>query len=304
VGGAGRGQVARPAPPLVILAWDDSGNGDEGKASFMPARQHPSKQTIVVVEDDSSIRELLELYLAHEGYAARSAGTASEALLVIAQSAPSLVVLDLMLPDESGFEVLRRLRKGSQVPVIILTARDAENDKILGLELGADDYVVKPFSPGELLARIRAVLRRSGALDPGSDTQVLGEVVLSPAERTVKVDGVMVDLTPKEFDLLHYLLLNRGLALTRERLLEQVWGYNLYGDVRTVDVHIGQVRKKLGRWGKIIKTVWGVGYRADPDEAPAEEPSLDNERADSELSTDGQQAPGEFLVDDVSGAGG
>ena len=156
------------------------------------------------------------------------------------------------------------MRVFSKAPLIILTAKDAEQDKILGLELGADDYMVKPFSPGELMARARAVQRRTAGQDGVvSGTQVLGGIELIPAERTVKVDGAVVDLTPKEFDLLHYLLINRGLALSRDRLLEEVWGYSAYGDARTVDVHVGQLRKKLGAWGKAIQTVWGLGYKVD-----------------------------------------
>ncbi len=180
-------------------------------------------------------------------------------------NAPALVVLDLMLPDCSGFDVLKEVRAFSQAPLIILTAKDAEQDKILGLELGADDYMVKPFSPGELVARARAVQRRAGAQEDGTTApQVLGGIELLPAERSVRVEGTPVELTPKEFDLLHFLLINRGLALPRDRLLEEVWGYSSYGDARTVDVHVGQLRKKLGPWGRVIQTVWGLGYKADP----------------------------------------
>jgi len=224
---------------------------------------------VVVVEDDPSISELLELYLSREGYVVHVTALGNAGIDLVRAKDPALVVLDLMLPDRSGFEVLKAIRRSSQVPVIILTARDAEQDKIFGLELGADDYMVKPFSPGELVARTRAVLRRVGAqADLSAHDQVLGGIELSPLERTVRIDGKLVDLTPKEFELLHYLLLNRGLALTRERLLEEVWGYSFYGDARTVDVHIGQLRKKLGPWGRIIQTVWGLGYRVDPEASP------------------------------------
>ena len=224
---------------------------------------------VIVIEDDPSICELLDLYLAREGYSVHVAASGAAGLDLAAAQNAALVVLDLMLPDQSGFEVLKALRRSSQVPVIILTARDQEQDKILGLELGADDYVVKPFSPGELVARTRAVLRRVGTLaDLSTLDQVLGGIEISPLERTVHVDGMPADLTPKEFELLHYLLLNRGLALTREKLLEEVWGYSFYGDARTVDVHIGQLRRKLGPWGRVIQTVWGVGYRVDPGVAP------------------------------------
>ncbi len=218
---------------------------------------------IVVIEDDPSISELLQLYLTREGYSVVAADQGAQGVELARSRKPALVILDLMLPDQSGFEVLKAIRASSPVPLIILTAKDAEQDKILGLELGADDYMTKPFSPGELVARARAVLRRVAPPDSGS-AQVLGGVELLPEERTVRVEGELIDLTPKEFDLLHYLLLNRGLALSRERLLEEVWGYSFYGDARTVDVHIGQLRKKLGNWGRIIQTVWALGYRLDP----------------------------------------
>jgi len=229
----------------------------------MPVRENPS-EVIVVIEDDPSISELLQLYLSREGYSVAAAGQGGSGVELVKTCRPSLVILDLMLPDQSGFDVLKAIRGFSPVPLIILTAKDAEQDKILGLELGADDYMTKPFSPGELVARARAVLRRAAPAAEGS-AQVLGEVELLPDERKVRVEGATVELTPKEFDLLRYLLVNRGLALSRERLLEEVWGYSFYGDARTVDVHVGQLRRKLGAWGRIIQTVWGLGYRVDPD---------------------------------------
>ena len=218
----------------------------------------------VVIEDDPSISELLQLYLTREGYHVHATPLGGEGAAPVRDNAPALVILDLMLPDGSGFDVLKTVRTFSQAPLIILTAKDAEQDKILGLELGADDYMIKPFSPGELMARARAVQRRTGVQEGGgTGPQVLGGIELLPAERAVRVDGSPVDLTPKEFELLHYLLVNRGLALTRERLLEEVWGYSSYGDARTVDVHVGQLRKKLGPWSRVIQTVWGLGYKAD-----------------------------------------
>jgi two-component system, OmpR family, response regulator ResD len=232
----------------------------------MTAREQAVQRSVVVIEDDPSISELLQLYLSRENYLVYATALGGEGVGLVKDKEPALVVLDLMLPDGSGFDFLKAVRAFSGVPLIILTAKDEQQDKILGLELGADDYIVKPFSPGELVARARAVLRRSGAQeDPATGPQVLGGIELLPAERTVRVDGVLADLTPKEFELLHYLLVNRGLALTRERLLEEVWGYNSYGDARTVDVHVGQLRKKLGSWGLVIQTVWGLGYRADPE---------------------------------------
>lgn len=232
----------------------------------MSVREGAARRGVVVIEDDPSICELLQLYLSREHYIVHKAGSGSEGVALVKGVMPSLVILDLMLPDMSGFEVLKSVRTFSNVPVIVLTARDADQDKILGLELGADDYVVKPFSPGELVARARAVLRRTDAQSEAENSpQVLGGITLVPEERIVRVEGAPVELTPKEFDLLHYLLLNRGLALTRERLLDQVWGHSSYGDPRTVDVHVGQLRKKLGAWGRVIQTVWGLGYRVDPE---------------------------------------
>jgi len=228
---------------------------------------------VVLIEDDPSISQLLQLYLSREGYVVRATELGTAGVALVKQTAPHLVVLDLMLPDGSGFDVLKAIREISDVPLIILTARDGEQDKILGLELGADDYVTKPFSPGELLARARAVLRRvGGQTEP--EVQAMCGVEVNVGERVVRVDGRPVDVTPKEFELLHYLLLNRGLALSRERLLEEVWGYSFYGDARTVDVHIGQLRKKLGPSGRIIQTVWSFGYRADVLSAA---PSLDED---------------------------
>jgi two-component system response regulator ResD len=230
-----------------------------------PAREQASGRSVVVIEDDASISELLQLYLGREGYRVYAAALGRDGVESVREHCPALVVLDLMLPDGSGFDFLKTIRGFCQAPLIILTAKDAEQDKILGLELGADDYMVKPFSPGELVARARAVQRRTTAQeDAVGAVQVLGILELLPAERTVMVGGMAVDLTPKEFELLHYLLINRGLALTRERLLEEVWGYSSYGDARTVDVHVGQLRKKLGPWARVIRTVWGLGYKVDP----------------------------------------
>jgi DNA-binding response OmpR family regulator len=234
---------------------------------MMPARDTKVGVDAVVIEDDPSISELLQLYLTREGYRVHATPCGDTGVTLVKENEPSLVILDLMLPDCSGFDVLKAVRSFSNAPLIILTAKDAEQDKILGLELGADDYMVKPFSPGELMARARAVQRRTtGQAEASSGAQAMGGIELLPAERVVKVDGGFIDLTPKEFDLLHYLLVNRGLALSRERLLEGVWGYSSYGDARTVDVHIGQLRKKLGPWSRAIQTVWGLGYKAGVDQ--------------------------------------
>ena len=236
----------------------------------MLGREGTGEATVVLIEDDLSISELLQLYLGREGYQVHAATLGDTGIRLVRECEPTLVILDLMLPDRSGFEVLKTIRGFSTVPLIILTARDAEQDKILGLELGADDYMVKPFSPGELVARARAVLRRAGTQeDQSSQVQQLGDIELLPDQRAARVSGNPVDLTRKEFELLHYLLINRGLALSRERLLEEVWGYRYYGEARTVDVHVGQLRKKLGPWGAVIQTVWGFGYKVDVSCAPS-----------------------------------
>lgn len=241
--------------------------GESREAQTM-TRRGAERGIILVVEDDPSIAELLQLYMTREGYRVISSVEGGPVAELVRDERPSLVVLDLMLPDISGLQVLKDLRSFSTVPVIVLTAKDADQDKILGLELGADDYMTKPFSPGELMARARAVLRRAAPAGE-STTQSLGGIELVPEERVVRVEGRNVDLTPREFELLHYLLVNRGIALSRERLLEEVWGYTFYGDARTVDVHVRQVRKKLGRWAPVVQTVWGLGYKADPDAVPA-----------------------------------
>ncbi len=223
--------------------------------------------TLLIVEDDASIAELLQLYLSREGYRVLTSGDGAGGIDLAKRERPHLMVLDLMLPDISGMEVVKAVRAVSTLPIIILTARDADQDKILGLELGADDYMTKPFNPGELVARVRAVLRRTAPSEEPT-LLALGGIELSVEERSVRVDGRPVDLTPKEFQLLEYLLLNKGIALPRERLLEEVWGYSFYTDARTVDVHVGQLRRKLGRWAVAVQTVWGLGYKADPNAEP------------------------------------
>jgi DNA-binding response OmpR family regulator len=220
------------------------------------------KGTILVVEDDDDIAGLIELYLRRDGHRVARALDGEAGLEALRSHRPDLVVLDVGLPGRlDGFEVCRRIRECSQVPVMIVTARDEEIDRILGLELGADDYVIKPFSPRELAARVKAVLRRS-AHPPGAREAVLrsGSLEVDTARREARVSGTVVNLTAREFDLLAFLVTNRGLALSRRQLLDGVWGPGWYGDERTVDVHIGQLRKKLGKAFE-LNTVWGVGYR-------------------------------------------
>ena len=222
---------------------------------------------IVIVEDDPNIADLVELYLRRDGYRPYQASTGERALQVIAERNPELVLLDVGLPGElDGLGVCRAIRAESDIPIIFLTARDAEIDRVLGLELGADDYVTKPFSPRELVARVKAILRRSSgtASAAGRQTPIdLGwDLVVDPARREVTLAGEPIALATREFDLLHYLAEHRGLALSRLQLLDGVWGVGWVGDDRTVDVHVRQLRKKLGDALR-LETVWGVGYRLD-----------------------------------------
>ncbi|HET7476612.1 MAG TPA: response regulator transcription factor [Dermatophilaceae bacterium] len=219
--------------------------------------------TIVVVEDDPNIADLVDLYLRREGFRVLQAGDGERGLELVGRERPRLVVLDVGLPGAvDGLEVCRRLRgaPGQAVPVVMLTARDGEVDRIVGLELGADDYITKPFSPRELVARVKAVLRRTDGPRPAPQVLVAGGVAIDTGRREATVDGTVVPLATREFDLLRYLAEHRGLALSRRQLLDGVWGQDYFGDDRTVDVHVRQLRKKLGD-ALPLATVWGVGYR-------------------------------------------
>jgi DNA-binding response OmpR family regulator len=222
-------------------------------------------QTVLVVEDESSIASFVALYLKNAGYAVRTAANGTEALAQVAAGQPALIVLDLMLPDIDGIEVCRRIRKTSDVPILMLTARDEDVDKIIGLEVGADDYLTKPFNPRELVARVKSILRRATPERRQIESKQLthGELVIDAGRREVRVGEEEIQLAPKEFDLLWELLDHRGLVLTRDQLLERVWGYTFAGDTRTVDVHVRQLRRKLGDASPIV-TVWGVGYKVAP----------------------------------------
>ena len=220
------------------------------------------KGTIVVVDDEPNIADLVDLYLAREGFRVLKTDTGEGGLQAVRDHRPRLVVLDVGLPDVDGLEVCKRLRATSQIPVIFLTARDSEVDRVLGLELGGDDYLTKPFSPAELVARVKAVLRRVDGGGAAAEVMQIGDVAIDGGRREVRVAGSPVEFTTKEFDLLRYLAERPGLALSRQQILDGVWGYDWYGDARTVDVHIAQVRKKLGDAVQ-IKTVRGVGYRLE-----------------------------------------
>ena len=216
---------------------------------------------ILIIEDEPAIVELVTLYLQKNGFEVIAAYDGLEGLVMVKREQPELVILDLMLPELDGWEVCKRLRQDSDIPIIMLTARGDDVDKIVGLELGADDYVTKPFNPRELVARVKAVLRRNrtGAMQNG--VVHLAELTLDPARREVRVRGERISLRTKEFDLLHTLAKQPGMVFSREQLLDQVWGYDYVGGTRTVDVHIAQLRQKLKHSGVHIETVWGVGYK-------------------------------------------
>jgi len=222
-------------------------------------------QTVLVVEDEQSIASFVSLYLKNAGYAVRTASTGTEALSQAQAGDIALTVLDLMLPDIDGIEVCRRIRKSSDMPILMLTARDEDVDKIIGLEVGADDYMTKPFNPRELVARVRAILRRATTERAQRESAVIqhGDLSVDAGRREARVGDQEIQLAPKEFDLLWELLDHRGLVLTRDQLLERVWGYTFAGDTRTVDVHVRQLRRKLGDASPIV-TVWGVGYKVSP----------------------------------------
>jgi len=217
--------------------------------------------TILVVDDEISIQELVKLYLEKEGFRVESAGGGKEALQLLDAIKPSLVVLDIMLPDMSGFDVCRELRQRADVPVLMLTARKDDIDKILGLEMGADDYLTKPFNPRELVARIRAVLRRTGSGQRPGKLIEAGNLRIDRARREVTVAGTAAKLRTKEFELLTALAQNFGIVLTRERLLEMIWETDYYGETRTVDMHINHLRDRLSAADVEIETVRGVGYK-------------------------------------------
>ena len=219
---------------------------------------------VLVVDDDPTVREVVVSYLRASGHHVDETGDGESVAALMRDNPADLVVLDLMLPGIDGLEVCRRLRASSDVPVIMLTALGTETDRVVGLELGADDYVTKPFSPRELVARVKAVLRRTEP-DPegGPDPPLhLGSLTVDPARHEVVFEGRPIQLTAREFELLSYLVRNRGLVLTRDQILERVWGYSFPADTRTVDVHIRQLRSKLGERAPIV-TIRGVGYKAD-----------------------------------------
>lgn len=222
-------------------------------------------EKILIVDDDKNICELLRLYIEKEGYAAALAHDGREALQKFETEKPDLIILDVMMPELDGWQVCREIRKNSDIPIIMLTAKGETFDKVLGLELGADDYVTKPFDSKEIVARIKAVLRRTGAKQPVNDIKEVSfdKLSVNLTRYELKVDGIAVDTPPKELELLFHLASNPNRVYTRDQLLDEVWGFEYYGDSRTVDVHVKRLREKLEgvsqQWS--LKTVWGVGYK-------------------------------------------
>lgn len=223
-----------------------------------------SEGKILVVDDDLNICELLRLYIEKEGYRVIIANDGNEALRLFEEERPDFVMLDIMLPGVDGWQVCRDIRKQSKCPIIMLTAKGEVFDKVLGLELGADDYIVKPFEAKEVIARIRAVMRRTGQPETNKTKEVKWDKLsINLTNYELKVNGVQVDTPPKEMELIYHLASNPNRVFTRDQLLDEVWGFDYYGDSRTVDVHIKRLREKLegvsDKW--VLKTVWGVGYK-------------------------------------------
>ena len=251
----------RSNPDVGTYNGRDSGVSDVGRG-YRRGGERRTMTTILVVDDEEHIRELATLYLEKEGYQVILATDGEEALETVRRSAPDLIVLDVMMPKIDGLEVCRTVRKDSDVPILMLTARSEDIDRIVGLELGADDYMGKPFNPRELTARVKAILRRSeGGGSRSRGAVSVGPLTIDWRRREATIGEESMTLRTKEFDLLRALAEHEGVVLTREQLLERVWGYDYYGETRTVDVHVTQVRRKLGDHGVSIQTVRGVGYK-------------------------------------------
>ena len=220
------------------------------------------KIKILVVDDESRMRKLVHDFLTREGYAVVEAADGEEALdIFYSDKEISLIVLDVMMPKINGWEVRREIRKISKLPIIMLTAKGDESDELNGFEIGADEYISKPFSPKILVARVTALLRRANKIGETADIREAGGIVMDKTAHTVAIDGQNIDLSVKEFELLDYFMNNRGIALSRERILDSVWSYDYFGDARTIDTHVKKLRSKMGAKGDYIKTVWGVGYK-------------------------------------------
>lgn len=217
---------------------------------------------ILVVDDESRMRKLVKDFLSKKNFHVLEAGDGEEAMdIFYKEKEIALIILDVMMPKMDGWEVCREIRKNSKVPIIMLTARGDERDELLGFDLGVDEYISKPFSPKILVARVGAILRRTGKTAEASEIKKAGKLVLDKTAHEVTIDGNPVELSFKEFELLDYFLDNQGIALSRERILNSVWNYDYFGDARTIDTHVKKLRSKLGECGDYIKTVWGLGYK-------------------------------------------
>ena len=220
---------------------------------------------ILVVDDESRMRKLVKDCLAREGYTVLGADDGMEAMDVFYEEKDiALVILDVMMPKMDGWQVCREIRESSKVPIIMLTARSEERDELQGFELGVDEYISKPFSPKILVARVNAILRRSLG-NAGGDVIEAGGIVVDKAAHIVKIDGAQIELSYKEFELLSYFMENQGIALSREKILNNVWNYDYFGDARTIDTHVKKLRSKLGAKGEYIRTIWGMGYKFEVD---------------------------------------
>ncbi len=221
---------------------------------------------ILVVDDESRMRKLVKDFLTKKNFQVLEAGNGEEAMDIFYEEKDiALIILDVMMPKMDGWEVCREIRKNSKVPIIMLTARSDERDELLGFDLGVDEYISKPFSPKILVARVEAILRRTGQNNP-EDVISAGGIVIDKAAHLTTVDGKPMELSFKEFELLTYFLENQGIALSREKILNSVWNYDYFGDARTIDTHVKKLRSKMGDKGEYIKTVWGMGYKFEVDE--------------------------------------
>jgi DNA-binding response OmpR family regulator len=227
-------------------------------------------QKILIVDDEAKIRAVIKEYAEFSGYETEEAADGMEAVEKCRTGDYALIIMDVMMPRLDGFSAAKEIRRTKNIPVIMLSARSEEYDKLFGFEIGADDYVAKPFSPKELIARVKAVLARTAPPKSASDMLKFSGLTVNMSGREVLVDGVPAQMTPKEYDLLFYLVRNKGIALSREKLLEEVWGYDFFGDDRTVDTHIKMLRTSIGPYRVFIVTLRGMGYKFDPTAAPAE----------------------------------
>lgn len=223
------------------------------------------KLKILVVDDESRMRKLVKDFLVRNNFEVIEAEDGEQALdIFFSNKGIALIILDIMMPKVDGWQVCREIRQYSDVPIIMLTAKGDEKDELLGFELGVDEYISKPFSPKILVARVEAVLRRTAGLD--DEVIEIGGIILDKAAHQIKIDGVPIDLSFKEFELLTYFVMNKGVALSREKILNNVWNYDYFGDARTIDTHVKKLRSKMGDKGRYIKTIWGLGYKFEVDE--------------------------------------